>query len=124
MSEEFNMPRKKAALINCVLIGAVGILASCSADGTSFFGGIKLFGRGFFDLFDFLSSNILMPLGGLLITLYTGYKMKSDDFKDELTNHGALSNDGKVALIRMLCRYVTPLLVALIFLNSIGIFKL
>ena len=124
MSEEFNMPRKKAALINCVLIGFIGILASCSADGTSFFGGIKVMGRGFFDLFDFLSSNILMPLGGLLITIYTGYIMKADDFKDELTNHGALSNDGKVALIRMLCRYVTPLLVALIFLNSVGIFQL
>ena len=90
----------------------------------SFFSSILLLGFSLFDLFDFLSSNILMPLGGLLITIYTGYIMKADDFKDELTNHGALSNDGKVALIRMLCRYVTPLLVALIFLNSVGIFKL
>lgn len=124
MSEEFNMPRKKAALLNCVIIGLVGVLAACSADSSSFLGGIKFFGKGFFDLFDFLSSNILMPLGGLFIALYTGYKMKSKDLIDELTNHGKLDNGGRVAIIRFLCRYVTPVLVALIFLSSIGILKI
>ena len=65
-----------------------------------------------------------MPLGGLLITLYTGYKMKSQDLTDELTNHGKLDNSGKVAVIRFLCRYVTPVLVTVIFLSSIGLLKI
>ncbi|MCE5202290.1 MAG: sodium-dependent transporter [Synergistaceae bacterium] len=123
MSEEFNMPRKKAALLNCVIMGIVGILAAGSADGTSFFGGIKVMGRGFFDIFDFLSSNVFMPLGGLFIALYAGYKMKEKDLRDELTNHGKLHNEGKVQFIRFLLRYVTPILVLLIFLNSVGIIK-
>ena len=80
-------------------------------------------GRGFFDLFDFISSNICLPLGGLFIALYAGYKMKKEDFRDELTNHGRLHNEGKVVLIRFLLRYVTPLLVLIIFLNSVGVLK-
>ena len=123
MSEEFGMPRKKAALLNCVIIGVIGVLAAGSADSSSFFGGIKVMGRGFFDLFDFISSNMLLPLGGLFIALYTGYKMNEKDLTDELTNHGKLANEGKARFIRFLLRYVTPLLVLLIFLNSIGIIK-
>ncbi|NLX84719.1 MAG: sodium-dependent transporter [Synergistaceae bacterium] len=121
MSEEFNMPRKKAAILNCVIIAAVGVLAAGSADSSSFFGGITVMGKGFFDLFDFISSNICLPLGGLFIALYAGYKMKEKDLRDELTNHGKLHNEGKVKLIRFLLRYVTPLLVLIIFLNSLGL---
>ena len=106
-----------------MIIGVIGVLAAGSADSSSFFGGIKVMGRGFFDLFDFISSNILLPLGGLFIALYTGYKMNEKDLTDELTNHGKLANEGKARFIRFLLRYVTPLLVLLIFLNSIGIIK-
>ena len=117
------MPRKKAAILNCAIIAVVGVLAAGSADSSSFFGGIKVMGRGFFDLFDFISSNICLPLGGLFIALYAGYKMKEKDLRDELTNHGKLNNEGKVILIRFLLRYVTPLLVLIIFLNSVGVLK-
>lgn len=123
MSEEFGMERKKASLITCVIMGVVGVLAAGSADGSSFFGGIQIMGRGFFDLFDFLSSNICLPVGGFFIALYTGYRMKSEDLADELSNHGKLDNRGRVVTIRFLCRYVTPVLILLIFLNSVGILK-
>ena len=123
MSEEFGMDRKKASLLTCVIMGVVGILAAGSADGSAYFGGIQIFGKGFFDLFDFLSSNVCLPLGGLFICLYVGYKMKAEDFKDELTNHGKLDNEGRFKLIYFLVRYVSPVLIALIFLNSIGILK-
>ena len=49
--------------------------------------------------------------------------MKEKDLRDELTNHGKLNNEGKVILIRFLLRYVTPLLVLIIFLNSVGVLK-
>ena len=42
---------------------------------------------------------------------------------DELTNHGRLENEGRARFIRFLTRYVSPLLILLIFLNSIGLLK-
>ena len=124
MSEEFNISRKKSALINCVIIGAVGILAAGSADGSGYFGGITIFGRGFFDLFDYLSSNVTMPVGGLCIAVFTGYVMKRGDLFDELSNHGMLRNECRAGFIRVLLRYVTPVLVMVIFLNALGIIKI
>ena len=124
LSEEFNISRKKAALINCVLIGVVGILAAGSADGTGYFGGFKLMGKGFFDLFDFLSSNLLMPIGGFFIAIFAGYVMKKQDLMAELTNNGTLGNEKRVVFIRFLLRYVTPALVLVILLNGLGIIKL
>jgi len=122
-SEEFGMERKNASLLTCVVMGVVGMLAACSADGSSYLGGITFFGRGFFDVFDFLSSNICLPVGGFFICLYVGYKMKYADIMDELTNHGRLENEGRARFIRFLTRYVSPLLILLIFLNSIGLMK-
>ena len=68
-SEERGFTRKNAVIINAVIIAVIGVLATLSADSGSILGNIKIFGKGFFDLFDYMSSNILMPIGGLLIAL-------------------------------------------------------
>ena len=50
--------------------------------------------------------------------------MRRADLFDELSNHGTLRNDGRAAFIRVLLRYVTPVLVLVIFLNALGVIKL
>ena len=122
-AEEFSLSRKQSALINCIIIGFFGILAGLSADGTALLGFVKIFGKGIFDFYDYLSSNIIMTLGGILVCYYVGYRMKKEDFVDELTNHGTLNNEVKVNFIRFLCRYITPVLIIVIVLNSFGIIK-
>lgn len=49
-----------------------------SADKASLLGSITIFGKRFFDLFDYISSNILLPLGGLLIILFIGWFTKKE----------------------------------------------
>ncbi|HWR40097.1 MAG TPA: hypothetical protein VN611_11405 [Patescibacteria group bacterium] len=73
--EEFGWSRKKTALFNAMLICGVGVLASLSADKTSLLGEMAFGGRDFFDWFDYLSSNVLLPAGGLLIALFVGYRV-------------------------------------------------
>ena len=65
-----------------------------------------------------------MPIGGILIALFVGYVLKPKDFFDELTNNGMLQNHARVNFIRILLRYVTPILVMIIFLNALGILKI
>jgi NSS family neurotransmitter:Na+ symporter len=76
-----------------------------------------LFDKTVFDLLDFLTSNIMLPLGGLLIAVFVGWQMRESSVNDEM----AMSNPVLYQAWRFLIRYVTPVGVLLIFLNVIGI---
>ncbi|MDU2065062.1 MAG: sodium-dependent transporter [Sporomusaceae bacterium] len=121
--EERKMGRSTAVIMNGVIIALIGILASLSVDKDSLLGGVTIFGKGFFDLFDYISSNILLPVGGLLISIFIGYVLKKEDLKRELSNDGTLSIDGIFSAFYFVIRYVTPILLIVVFLNSIGILK-
>ncbi len=121
--EELKVSRVKATVFNCVLIALVGITATLSVDSSSYLGQYKFFGKGFFDLYDYLSSNIILPLGGLCIALFVGYCNKKEDIADELSNHGTLANAPTVDAYRFIIRFVSPALLILVFLNSVGILK-
>ena len=122
-SEERGMSRKKAAVVNALVIAIVGILATLSVDKASVLGGITFFGMGFFDLFDYISSNVLLPLGGLFIALMMGYSIKREDVIEELSNKGKLKIAKLVGVYFFLIRYITPLLLIVVFLNAIGVLK-
>jgi len=73
-----------------------------------------------FDLLDYLTSNIMLPLGGLLIAVFAAWLMKRESTLDELEmEHGYAYK-----LWRFLVRYVAPLAVVVVFLNAIGLINL
>ncbi len=77
-----------------------------------------LWGKNFFELLDFLTSNIMLPLGGLFIALFAAWVMKSSSTADEL----ALEEKGMAYTSWwFLVRFVTPVAVIIIFLNAIGV---
>lgn len=120
--EEKGYGRKKAVVINALIILALGMLASLSADSSALLGQYTVFGKTFFDLFDYLSSNIILPLGGLVIALFVGYVVKPAELRHELTNGGTIPTGLFDAFIFIL-RYITPVLLVLVFLSSIGVIK-
>lgn len=122
-TEEKGMPLKKAVVMNGIIIILVGILATLSVDKASLLGNITFFGMGFFDLFDYISSNILLPLGGLLVALLIGYSVKREEVVAELSNNGKLKIAKFVSVYFFLIRYVTPLLLIVVFLNAIGVLE-
>jgi len=79
--------------------------------------GYQLFGKTFFDLLDYLTANIMLPLGGLLIAIFAGWSMSRGSSVDEF-NMG----DGLFYWVwRLLIRYITPVAVIIVFLNAIGV---
>jgi len=70
-----------------------------------------------FDLLDYLTSNIMLPLGGLLIAVFAAWRMRRDASVDEL----AMGDGFFYRLWRFLVRYITPVAVMIVFLNVIGI---
>lgn len=119
--EEKNMTRKKAVLINGVIVALVGILAALSSSEKGLLGNTLVFGKTFFNFFDYLSSNLLMPIGGLLIAIFVGYFISKKDIEKELSNQGKLNNKVVISFFIFIIKYITPILVFIISLQSIGV---
>ncbi|MNI61437.1 hypothetical protein D3C73_1167090 [compost metagenome] len=66
----------------------------------------------------------MMPFAALLTAIFIGYFIKKDSFKQELTNYGQLNKNVKyLPYLRVCLRYIIPILITVIFLNSIGVFN-
>ena len=83
---------------------------------------MKLFGMNAFDLYDFLSSNVMLPLGGILICLFVGWVYGLPQLEKQLSNDGRLPNRGLIRAVFFLVRYVTPLLIAVVLLHGLKVF--
>ena len=112
--EHKGMTREKAC------IGA-GLVAWLLGFGTIFSFNIwsefKIFDRTIFQLLDYLTANLMLPIGGFFIAVFAGWIMAQQHSEQELQMPDALSYQ----VWRFLVRYVSPAAVFFIFLHVIGI---
>lgn len=99
---------------------AIFIVGIPSALSYSILSDVSIFGKNIFDAVDFLVSNILMPTGALLISIFVSYKMKKDLLKSEL-----IQDSKRLNLVfhvwYFLIRYVVPIVIIVVFLDTIEI---
>ncbi len=119
LSERFGFGRKKASLLTILAIALLGAPAALSSSLTAEF---KLFGMNSFNFFDFLSSNILLPLGGILICLFVGWVYGLPQLEKQLSNNGTLHNRLLLKTVFFLVRFLTPLLIAAVLLHGLKVF--
>jgi NSS family neurotransmitter:Na+ symporter len=119
--EKGHMKRHVAAILTGVVMFVLGIFATLSQNPV--LADVKFFGKTFFDLFDFLSSNVLLPVGGLAIAIVGGWLMSRREFTDEM-NKGYAGQPWHGRILFALVKFVAPVLILLILLNSLGIIKL
>ena len=119
LHEEFSMTRNRAAWLvtgGCIVLGIV-----CSLSlgiGKEY----TLFGMTLFDLFDFVTAKIMLPAGGLFISLFAGWYLDKKILWEEISNRGTL----KVSVYRILVfilKFVSPVAIAGIFINELGLLK-
>jgi len=114
--EEFKLKRKAAVTTVFLGIWVFGCLCSLSLGVGSNW---KVFGKTIFDLFDFVSANILMLLGGLLVVIFVGWKMKRKAMLDELTNGGKIHlPTWFVNILFFLLRFVAPAAILIIMFSQ------
>ena len=115
--EELRRSRLRAVVTCFLLYGGVGVFCSLSFGPLE---GFKLFGLSVFDFFDYITSNIMLPAGGLLLAVFAGWRLKRANYLDELTNSGNLNIPRWLSLtIYYLLKLVAPLAISLIFINCI-----
>lgn len=123
----FQVSRLKTVFMSGVLVWLMGLLTVFSFNLTSdmtFTSTISTQYGEFvilkdataFDFLDYLTSNIMLPLGGLMIAVYAGWLMKKEYSRDELN-----INRFWFTLWSFLVRFVAPLMVIIVFLNAMGI---
>lgn len=115
-TEELNMKRSRAVVLNTVIAAVFGSLCALSFGALA---DLRICGLTVFDLFDFVSSNILLPLGGILISLYVGWVLKRSVVEHQLSGSGRAS----VAFLIFLLRFVAPTCIGLVFLAGLGVFQ-
>ncbi|WP_226527364.1 sodium-dependent transporter [Metabacillus niabensis] len=111
---------KKRNLFSWVVglcIFAVGIPSALSYGVLS---NITIFGKSIFDAADFLVSNMLMPLGALLIAVFVPLKITKEDLFEELQNGSTISKKIFTCWY-LLLKYVSPIVIIVVFLDVLGI---
>ena len=117
LKEEFRMKRGIAIILSMLVISVIGVFCSLSQGVLS---DVKIFGFNIFDTFDKLSANILMPLGGLLLIIFLGWKMKKADIMDELTNQGTISiNHWVKETMYFIVKYIAPVAIIVIMVAGL-----
>ena len=108
------MSRIKASLYSGVATWLLGLGTVWSFN---LWAELKFFGLTFFDLLDFITSNLMLPLGGILIAFFAGWLMSAESTKAELK----ISNPTLYAAWQALVRYIAPVAVFIVLLNAIGL---
>lgn len=115
LNERFGWSRSHAAVCVTLFCVVTGTLSSLSLGiwKTTFFG------LGFFDLLDFVTAKLMLPLGGFLISLFVGWYLKRSLAYDELSNYGSLKVPYFPVYLFIL-RYLAPVAISLIFIRELG----
>jgi len=110
--------KQKSRIPTTLLIGLfifiLGIPASLSMGAWK---DLSLIGNlNFFDLYDKLTSNILLPTGGFLLCIFVGWVLKAEEAVKEIESSGV---QFKLAgLWCFLIKYVVPAAIFIVLINS------
>ena len=112
--DHLGFERKKSTVIMSILITLLGIPSALSVGGHF----PKIFGMDCLDFFDYVTNNLIMPIGGILITIFAGW-VWTKGAKEELTNHGKY--DFKLYKVWLfICRIVAPVAIFIILAADIN----
>ena len=111
--ENKNVERHEACVWSGVACWALGVAVVFSFNVWADF---KILGKNLFELLDYLTANLMLPLGGMTIAIFAGWMMKQAHAEQELE----LPTQGFQAW-QFLIKYVSPTAVFFVFLHVLGI---
>lgn len=112
MCEQWGMSRRRAVAVNTAVAMGLGVLCALSFGPMADF---RVMGRTVFDLFDFATSNVFLPLGGMCVAVFTGWVVRRSVVYGQL----APAPRVLVGCIVFSLRYIAPAAIAVIFINRL-----
>jgi NSS family neurotransmitter:Na+ symporter len=117
LAEELKMTRRKATIAATLMVSVLGIITVLSL---GVLGNLQLFEKNVFGILEYLTSNIMLPVGGFFIVLFIGWSFSPQRTKSELTNEGKVKAV-YLPVFTFIVKFVAPVAIALVFLYSLGI---
>ena len=114
--EELKRPRAQAAWIVTVGACVIGMLSSMSCGACN----LRLLGMSLMDFFDCITAQYMMPIGALLTSLYIGWGARTAVVNREFTNCGTVYRR-LFPVYLFIVRFICPILIAIVFLNQLGV---
>lgn len=117
LNEKYGMSRGRAAKLvtaGCIIIGVISSLS------LGVMNEYTLFGKGVFDALDFVTAKIMLPLGGMLISIFIGWYLDKSIVKNEFTNNGSIKL-GLFNVYIFILKYVSPLAISAIFIKELNL---
>lgn len=111
---EAGWSRRQATLVLALAAWVIGIGSVLSFN---LWQDVTLFGKTVFGVLDFLTTNIMLPVGGLLIAIFAGWVMKDSHVRKEL----AMKNFRVYLGWRVAVRIIAPLAILAVFARGIGL---
>ena len=87
LTERFHLSRPRATTYVTLSVMLIGSLCALSMGPLSH---LTICDKNLFDLFDFTSGQVLLPVGGLLISVFVGWALDRDIIREQLTNYGTI----------------------------------
>jgi NSS family neurotransmitter:Na+ symporter len=117
--ERFGLPRKAAAFFVCLSIFILGLATIFSFNRWSGWRPLASIERfadfGYYQILDYVTANIMMPLGGLLLAVFVGWRIRPEAIAGQLR----MKNPTLFRAWLWLLRWVVPLSIAGILISSI-----
>ena len=115
--EEMRLPRRKAAWVITAVCSTLAVFCSLSVGAWS---GLQLFGLSLMDFCDFITAQIMLPVGALLTSILLGWFASRQVLRDEFTNHGTLRGSLFGYWLASV-KFIVPVCILLIFLHQFGV---
>ncbi|MBO5609590.1 MAG: sodium-dependent transporter [Eubacterium sp.] len=124
--DKFNASRHVSTIIETILALLIGIAVCRGFDGSSIFfieAHLPNMAEGtngqLLDVMDYISNNILMPIVAICTCILIGWVVKTKYVEDEVTKNGEKAN--RRTLYRVMIKYISPVLLFLLLLMSLGV---
>lgn len=106
LHEEFRISRKKSVALVSGGVIVLGVISSVST--------------AFFNILDFTSAKIMLPVGGLFVSLFVGWYLDRALVEAQLTNNGTLKFNRRLLIVyRFILKFIAPTAILLIFLYGL-----
>lgn len=118
LHEEWHLSRPQAARATTL---ATAVLASVASLSLGVWDNLTVCDLNIFDSLDFLTANILLPVGGFFTSIFVGWRLDRQILRAQLSNDGELGIRIYGILV-LLLRWFCPAVLLLVFLDNLGVF--
>lgn len=119
LEEVSSWSRKKISIVAGILLWVLGLWTVFSFNIWSNFTPLDMIkpleGKTIFGLIDYFASNMIMPVGGILMAIIGGWVLSEESTRSELR----IANERLFKIWRFLVRYVAPVVVLVIFISNL-----